>query len=182
MKKIFDNITESEKNRILELHSLKINLNEQQSVPLMTILSTPKLVGIQGNPQKDNTILLTMRNQEGNVISKPYQFEVSGEYDSGYSWIPNAPFSVSLRGVYRDKSGNLLGQAIPKNKAVKVAMDKFLPEVNKYGRRLKTKDGWFSFFIESQKVNDAINKLKNNQGSSAEMDAGSGVKIILKKI
>lgn len=146
-------------------------VNEQATgSTLLTILATPRNVGVLG---KNNTNLIFLAERDpksaSRVIGDKHLYKVTGKYGP-------ATFEVTLRNVYRGvKQGALHADAKPNNSFVAWTMEKLVPKES------VTPDGWLKVLVSNDKINDAIQKLKNNQGSKAVIDAGQGVTIVLTK-
>lgn len=135
-------------------------------VPLLTVLANPALINM-GAQNGTSIIYLTQRDDKGNVIpNSKYSYQVRGKYQF-------IPFDIALYDVKRERNGDLVAKAEPKNKAIKSAMDTFIPAKN------KSPEGFLYVRVPNAKINDAVIKLRNNKGSEAAIDAGNGVKIVL---
>jgi len=112
---------------------------------------------------------LSKRNpQTGQVIpGTTFSYKVEGKY----GWFN---FGVNMRNFKRNSTGALELEAKPNSGTVAWSMRKLVPANN------VTKDGWLKVLIPVNKINDALVKLFNNKGASAEIDAGNGVTIKLK--
>jgi len=143
-------------------------------VPLLTVLATPALVNASSDGT--GTIYLSQRDNKGqNIPNTTYKYSVKGVYDPG-SFLPNVPFNVILRNVRRDRQGTLLGEAQPSGNAMKKIMKELIPT------DALTSDGWMKFRVPEDKLNAGLQSLAGNQGKSATIDAGNGVKIKLSLI
>ena len=163
-------ITETERKNIKSLYGLVT----EQAVPLMVVLSNPASVAATSNGT--GTIFLSQRDNKGeNIPNTTYKYSVKGVYDPG-SLLPNVSFDVILRNVTRDTKGALLGEAQPSGGFMKNVMKKLIPSVS------MTSDGWMRFKVAQDKLNAGLQSLAGNQGKSATIDAGNGIKIKLSLI
>lgn len=155
-------------------------ISEQPRTSFLSVFPTTNLLISKGNKgynaiggdNNTNIIYLTRRDETtGNEIpNSKFSYKVSGSY--GF-----INFDIILRKVKRGRSmGNLTGEVLPKNSTVASIMKKLIPKDS------LTKDGWLGIDIPVDKLNDALVKLHNNKGTSAEIKAGSGVNIKLMKI
>lgn len=160
-------ITEAEKRNIRSLYGLVT----EQSVPLLTVLANPAMVNASSNGT--GTIFLSQRDDKGqNIPNTTYKYSVKGVYDPG-ALLPNVSFDVILRNVRRDTRGTLFGEAQPTGGMMKSIMKKLIPDDS------LTSDGWLKFKVPQDKLNAGLQSLVGNQGKSATIDAGQGVKIKL---
>ncbi len=118
-----------------------------------------------------NIIYLTKRDQKGNILpNTKFSYKVSGSY--GF-----VDFDIKLRNVKRNPlTGALTADVMPKNNTVKGIMMKLIP------KDAITADGWLNVYVSTKQINDALTKLHNNDGSSAEIKVGNGVGINLEKV
>jgi nitrogen fixation protein len=118
-----------------------------------------------------NIIYLTKRDQKGNILpNTKFSYKVSGSY--GF-----VGFDINLRNVKRNPlTGALTADVMPKNNTVKGIMMKLIP------KDAITADGWLNVYVSTKQINDALTKLHNNDGSSAEIKVGNGVGINLEKV
>lgn len=138
----------------------------EEPVPLLSVLANPATINM-GAQNGSSIIYLTQRDAKGNVIpDSKYSYQVRGKYKF-------IPFDITLFNVKRERNGDLTALANPKNKAIKAAMDTFIPAKN------KSPEGYLYVRVPNAKINEAVIKLRDNKGSKAEIDAGNGVKIIL---
>ena len=79
-----------------------------------------------------------------------------------------------MRNFKRRDDGSLELEAKPDSGVVAFTMRKLVPKPN------QTEDGWLRVLIPVEKINAALDKLFNNKGSEAEIDAGSGITIVLR--
>lgn len=143
-------------------------------VPLLTVLATPALVNASSDGT--GTIYLSQRDNKGqNIPNTTYKYSVKGVYDPG-ALLPNVSFNVILRHVRRDRQGTLFGEAQPTGDTMKKLMKKLIPSGS------LTSDGWLKFKVPQDKLNAGLQSLVGNQGKSATIDAGKGVKIKLSLI
>lgn len=158
-----------EKRFLVEESDQKIEkkfIFEQYNVPLLTVLATPALISM-GAQNGSSIIYLTQRDAKGNVIpNSKYSYQVRGKY--------GIKFDIALYNVSRDKNGDLLALAWPKNKFIQGTLKTLVPDKN-----FDPATGYLRLRIPNAKINEAIVKLRENKGSSAEVDAGNGVKVIL---
>jgi len=136
-------------------------LNEQfqlLSIPLAEINILP------GNNDKMIKLKAFDKNSKKNLV---LDYEVSAKYGL-------IGFDVSLRNIRRGKGGNLLAEAMPDSWAGRKALSKLVSD------EFKTGDGWLLVDIPKEKIEGAVSQLKTNKGSKAVLDAGNGVKVILK--
>jgi hypothetical protein len=141
-------------------------LVEEVNVPLLSVLANPALISM-GAQNGTSIIYLTQRDSKGNVIpNSKYSYQVKGKYKF-------IPFDVSLYNVKRERNGDLVAMAYPKNKIVQAALDSLIK------KEFKSPEGWLKVRVPNAKINDAVIKLKENKGSEAVIDAGNGVKIVL---
>jgi hypothetical protein len=150
----------------------KIISEQMQGVQLMSVLSSnPALLSFVG---KDNSkeLYISLRNPKtGQVIpNSTYKYNLSAEYTK-----LGIGFDVVIRALSRNNTGDLIGHAKPASMAGKLAM-RAIP------KQFKTEDGWLMIKVPNTKITQAINQLKQNQGKTAEVDAGNGVKINLQLV
>jgi hypothetical protein len=140
----------------------------EQTVPLLTVLANPFLIGI-GSQNGSSIIYLTQRDANNKVVGdSKYSYQVKGKYGI----LPS--FDISLYNVKRASNGDLFALAWPKSKAIQATLKSLVP---KSAFDLAT--GYLSLRIPNAKINDAIIKLRANKGSTAKIDAGNGVDVIL---
>lgn len=164
-------ITEAERKNIKSLYGLVTEQAPMAQVPLLTVLATPALVNASSDGT--GTIYLSQRDNKGqNIPNTTYKYSVKGVYDPG-RLLPNVSFNVILRNVKRDRSGALLGEAQPSGNFMKKVMKELIPNNS------LTSDGWMKFKVPQDKLNAGLQSLVGNQGKSATIDAGNGVKIKL---
>jgi len=168
MKKIY--LTES------ELVGLIRNvINEQTAVNPLFNLALNRLNFSAGqNPQQ---ILLSDRS---GTVKQTLKYNVTGSYT-----VPllgkKIEFGVKLRNFQRGKTkGGLWVEAQPDSWAAQTAVKHSIPEFDDEGDRNRTKDGWLINYVSPEQLQKGINQLKSNNGASAEIDAGHGVKLKLK--
>ena len=164
-------ITEEEKKSIINLHGLQSNISEQ-----FEILSiNPANLIFRNDPTNSKTILLS--GKVGNK-TQTLRYNISGRYGNVGS------FPLILRNIRRDNTTkDLLGEATPnyeelnwiKSTALKGAF-KLIPS------KSKTKDGWLMIRIPVKKLNEALSELNKNKGTTASIDAGSGVYVDLRLV
>jgi hypothetical protein len=170
-------IEEQEKNRILNMHKeatekhylnnlseskdSKGNINEQ-----LTLLNVPSLGIMMGSsPGNEQQILLKGVDPKTKITSV-LKYNVEGQYEG-------IGFDVNLRNFKRNADGSLYVEAQPDNWFVKTAVSALIPNKD------LTKDGWIMNKIPKAKIDNAIAALKQNKGTTANLDAGHGVMIKL---
>jgi hypothetical protein len=124
-----------------------------------------------GGTNNTNIIYLTRRGEDGKEIpNSKFSYKLSGSY--GF-----IDFDIKLRNVVRNRgTGKLSGEVMPTNGTVAKIMKKLIPD------RSLTEDGWLEIEVPVDKLNAALVQLHDNQGSSAEINVGSGVEISLVKV
>ena len=112
---------------------------------------------------------LTKRNpHNGQIIpNTTLTYKIKGKY----GWLK---FAVNMRNFKRRDDGSLELEAKPDSGIVAFTMRNLVPKPN------QTEDGWLRVLIPVEKINAALDKLFNNKGSEAEIDAGSGITIVLR--
>ena len=175
MKNLFNNISQEEKNRILEMHSGKKNylnsISESETGKVivneqMTLLNIPSLnIMMAGSPGNEQQIMLKGTDPKTKV-SSVLTYNVEGKYKG-------IGFDVNLRNFKRNADGSLSVEAKPDNWVVKKAVMALIPSEN------LTKDGWIINKIPKAKIDSSIAILKQNKGTKASLDAGNGVIIKL---
>ena len=159
-------ITEEEKKNILGMYGL---INEQLS--LLTINSenilfstgiTSKQIKLSGG--------IDPKTKKPMVLS----YNIQGTY-TGIN------FGVEMRNIKRLSNKSLYLEVQPTNRIVRWAMRKAIPVQGEYGPN-QTDDQWLIIIIESDKINEAINQLKQNKGEKSVIDAGRGVNIFLTRV
>jgi hypothetical protein len=160
MKKVI-RLTESDLTELVKKVINESNIITEQlamlNYPLASILFTPG----------DNTKQIKLK-----VLTDPKKNTYSVlKYDvkAKYTFFN---FDVEMRNFKRP-GGNLTLEALPNNSAVQKTMRTLVPKES------LTPDGWLKVRIPPDKIQEAIEDLKKNKGSSATIDAGQGVKIIL---
>jgi len=139
-----------------------------ETVPLLTILAAPALIGI-GSQNGSSIIYLTQRDANNKVVGdSKYSYQVRGKYGIFPS------FDISLFNVKRAGNGDLFALAWPKSKAIQATLKTLVPT-----EKFDPATGYLSLRIPNAKINDAIVKLRANKGSEAVIDAGNGVKVTL---
>lgn len=139
----------------------------EQTVPLLTVLANPFLIGI-GSQNGSSIIYLTQRDAKNKVVGdSKYSYQVRGKYGI-------FSFDISLYNVKRASNGDLFALAWPKNKAIQSTLKTLVPNKN-----FDPATGYLDLRIPNAKINEAIVKLKANKGSTATIDAGSGIKVTL---
>lgn len=133
--------------------------------------ANPKMAPAVTGGNNTNIIYLTKRDQNGNPLpNTKFSYQLSGSY--GF-----ISFDIILRNVVRSATtGALTAQVMPKNGTVKGMMTKLIP------KDAITADGWLKVYVSTKQINDALTKLHNNEGSSAEIKVGNGIGINLEKI
>jgi hypothetical protein len=157
------------KSVLTEINEIKkmMRLNEQDhTLPTDTIARKSTIVGATTTPTK--LLYLTPRDESGNVVGEKLTYSISGKY----SYLGS--FDITMRDIKRLSNGNLYAEVKPDNNFAYSTMKKLIPDDN------LTKDKWLIVTVPNNKINTAINQLKNS--SSAEIDAGLGVSITLKNI
>jgi hypothetical protein len=81
-------------------------------------------------------------------------------------------FDVQMRNFKRI-GGNLFLEVLPENTVVQKTLKTLVPKES------VTSDGWLKVSIPPEKIDAAIQELKQNKGANGTIDAGQGVKIIL---
>ena len=166
------NITESERNRIRVLYE-QPQLGFISMFPTADSLTTKTRAGFNpiGGANNTNVIYLTRRDQTTGkeIPNSKFSYKLSGSY--GF-----IPFDITLRNVFRNASGELMGHVMPKNGTVAGIMKKLIPSNS------LTQDGWLQIRVPVDKLNAALVQLHKNKGSSAEIKVGSGIEINLTKI
>jgi hypothetical protein len=139
-----------------------------ETVPLLTILASPALIGI-GSQNGSSIIYLTQRDANNKVVGdSKYSYQVRGKYGIFPS------FDISLYNVKRATNGDLFALAWPTNKTIQALLKKLVPT-----KSFDPATGYLNLRIPNAKINDAIVKLRENKGSEAVIDAGNGVKVTL---
>ena len=112
---------------------------------------------------------LTKRNpQNGQIIpNTTLTYKIIGKFGG-------LKFAVNMRNFKRRDDGSLELEAKPDSGIVAFTMRNLVPKPN------QTEDGWLRVLIPVEKINAALDKLFNNKGSEAEIDAGSGITIVLR--
>ena len=140
----------------------------EQTVPLLTVLANPFLIGI-GSQNGSSIIYLTQRDANNKVVGdSKYSYQVKGKYGI----LPS--FDISLYNVKRASNGDLFALAWPTSKAIQATLKTLVPNKN-----FDPATGYLSLRIPNAKINEASVKLKANKGSTATIDAGGGVKVTL---
>ena len=153
-------------NEINEIKKM-MGLNEQDhTLPTDTIARKSTIVGVTTTPTK--LLYLTPRDESGNVVGSKLKYSISGKY----SYLGS--FDITMRNIKRLSNGNLDAEVKPDNDFAHGVMTKLIPNKN------LTEDKWLKVTVPNNKINSAINQLKNS--SSAEIDAGHGVSITLKNV
>jgi hypothetical protein len=156
-------ITEEEKNHILNMHvsSAKKNYLTEQ----MTLLTIPaaKINITQGDNSKQILLKHTDPTTKKTLVLK---YNISGSY-SFFN------FDVEMRNIKRNTDGSLTAEVKPSNGMVHKTLKSLVK------KDFLTPDGWLYVRIPVEKINQAIEELKQNRGSSAEIDAGNGVSVEL---
>ena len=175
MKNLFNNISQEEKNRILEMHSGKKNylnsISESETGKVIvneqtTLLDIPSMnIMMAGSPGNEQQIMLKGTDPKTKV-SSVLKYNVEGKYKG-------IGFNVKLRNFARYKDGSLYVEAQPNNWAVKNMVKALIPSDD------LTNDGWIMNKIPKEKIDSSIASLKQNNGSNASLDAGHGVMIKL---
>ena len=159
-----------EKRFLVEESDQKIEKKfiSEQTVPLLTVLANPFLIGI-GSQNGSSIIYLTQRDANNKVVGdSKYSYQVRGKYGI----LPS--FDISLYNVKRASNGDLFALAWPTNKAIQATLKTLVPNKN-----FDPATGYLRLRIPNVKINEAINKLRENKGSTAKIDAGNGVDVIL---
>jgi hypothetical protein len=160
-----------EKRFLIEESDQKIEnkfISEQYNVPLLTVLANPALISM-GAQNGSSVIYLTQRDAKGQVIpNSKYSYQVKGKYGI----LPS--FDIALYNVRRDSVGDLYALAWPTSKAIQATLKTLVPNKN-----FDPATGYLRLRIPNVKINEAINKLRENKGSTAKIDAGNGVDVIL---
>jgi hypothetical protein len=182
MKHLFNDISSEEKNRILEMHKKSDNfenITEQSNVqfasvfPNVNVLKSVKDTLLQVKPNT-NLIYLSRRNPKTGqpIPNTTFTYEVTGSYS-----ILRIPynFKVQLKNFQRSSNGVLSLEARPDNKIVFSAMKNLIPKEN------LTQDQWLKVSVDPKKLNTGLDYLFRNKGTTARIDAGNGVSIILKQ-
>jgi hypothetical protein len=81
-------------------------------------------------------------------------------------------FGLQMRNFKRS-NGILFVEVLPENTVVQKTLKTLIPKES------VTSDGWLRVSIPPDKIDAAIQELKQNKGSNGTIDAGQGVKIIL---
>jgi hypothetical protein len=148
-------------------------LNERISNTLDNNLLTEQVTLLTINPQSilfssgDTSKQIKLKGVDPKT-KRPLvlKYDIKGEYSS-------FNFDVYLREIKRLSNGNLYAEAQPSNRMAAWTLKKLVPKEN------QSEDGWLYVNVPSQKINDAINQLITNKGSTAKIDAGQGIKITL---
>ena len=159
-----------EKRYLVEESDQKIEKKfiSEQTVPLLTVLANPFLIGI-GSQNGSSIIYLTQRDANNKVVGdSKYSYQVKGKYGI----LPS--FDISLYNVKRASNGDLFALAWPTSKAIQATLKTLVPTKN-----FDPATGYLSLRIPTAKINEAIVKLKENKGSTATIDAGNGIKVTL---
>lgn len=157
----------------------QFNLLTEAPSPFLTVFPDVSSI-VPANPKEapavtggnnTNIIYLTKRDRNGNPLpNTKFSYELSGSY--GF-----IGFDIILRNVARSATtGALTAQVMPKNGTVKGMMTKLIP------KDAITPDGWLKVYVSTKQINDALTKLHNNEGSSAEIKVGNGIGITLEKV
>lgn len=143
--------------------------------PLLSILASPGNINFFSDSKDQESILLSQRDSKGvKIPGTTHKYSIKGGYGP-------MGFNVELRNVRRNKKGDLLAEAKPTGFFAGKLMG-LLPDKNKQGNDIKTADGWLYVKVPVAKLNTSISDLVKNQGKSAKIDAGEGVKVTLKYI
>jgi hypothetical protein len=160
-----------EKRFLVEESDQKIKnkfISEQYNVPLLTVLATPALISM-GAQNGTSVIYLTQRDAKGQVIpNSKYSYQVKGKYGIFPS------FDITLYNLKRENNGDLVGLAWPTSKTIQATLKTLVPNKN-----FDPTTGYLRLRIPNAKINEAIAKLRVNKGSTAKIDAGNGVDVIL---
>ena len=160
MKKII-RLTESDLTRLVKKVINESNIITEQlamlNYPLASILFTPG----------DNTKQIKLKvltDPKKNTYST-LKYNVKAKYTF-------FNFDVEMRNFKRP-AGYLTLEALPNNSTVQKTMRTLVPKES------LTPDGWLKVQIPPDKIQEAIDDLKENKGVSATINAGQGVKIML---
>jgi hypothetical protein len=160
-------------SRIKQVMLLEQGTPFLMAFPNITALipDNPKVAPAVTGGNNTNVIYLTKRDKNGNPLpNTKFSYKLSGSY--GF-----INFDIILRNVVRNAmTGALRADVMPKNNTVKGIMMKLIP------KDAITADGWLNVYVSTKQINDALTKLHNNEGSSAEIKVGNGVGINLEKV
>lgn len=155
------------------------NLLTEAPSPFLTVFPNvgaivpvnPKMAPSVTGGNNTNIIYLTKRDQNGSPLpNTKFSYELSGSY--GF-----VGFDIILRNVVRSATtGALTAQVMPKSGTVKGMMTKLIPKDS------ITADGWLKVYVSTKQINDALTRLHNNEGASAEIEVGNGISINLEKV
>jgi hypothetical protein len=177
MKNLLNNISQEEKNRILEMHKLNTennhltDLSELQDKKTiiseqMTLLNIPSLNIMMSSPPGNQSQILLKGVDPKTKQTSVLKYNIEGSYGM-------FDFDVNLRAFKRYPDGALYVEAKPNNRMVSGIVSKLVPKGD------ITADGYIKNFIKKEKIDQAITLLKQNKGSECEIDAGHGVTINL---
>lgn len=159
MKKIIK-LTESDLTRIVKRVIDEKMLSEQTT--LLNILPQNILMTSGDNTKQIKLKAIDPKTKQNLVL----KYNISGEYGM-------FDFNVNLRNIKRQSNGDLTAEVKPDNSTVAWTMKKLVP------KDFITEDGWLTIRIPAYKINQSINQLRQNKGTSAEIDAGQGVTVKL---
>ena len=176
MKKVV-RLTESDLVRLVNKVIKETTITEQTTTfaavfPSVNLLTTtnPRTAPIMGGNNGTNIIYLTKRDANGKPVpGTKFSYKLTGKY--GF-----IPFNIILRNVTRNAAGTLKGEVQPSNSIVKKAMMALIPKEH------ITPDGWLKIEAPSDKINNALVQLHQNDGSEATMELEGGVNITLQQV